>query len=91
MKSIAAYTQSTSTGGRLLLVYTPPEYRGRGNASACVAALTRQLLERGWDWCALFVDTDDPVASGLYRKLGFREVARFRNYAAKPDPQGDKA
>jgi len=88
-KSIAAYKESISTGGRLNLVYTPPEFRRRGYASACVAALTRLRFERGWDWCALFIDTSDPAASRMYRNLGFREVAKFQNYDVEPKPQRD--
>jgi uncharacterized protein len=90
-KSIAAYKESLPTGGRLNLVYTPPEYRRRGYASACVAALTRLRFERGWDWCALFIDTSDPAASRMYRNLGFREVPKFQNYDIEPKPQRDAA
>ena len=90
-KSIAAYRESIPTGGRLNLVYTPPEYRRRGYASACVAALTRLVLERAWNWCALFVDINDPVASHMYRNLGFHEVAKFQNYDIEPNSQRDNA
>lgn len=86
-KSIAACKESISTGGRLNLVYTPPEHRRHGYASACVAALTRHRFERGWDWCALFIDTSDPAASGMYRNLGFREVSKFQNYDIESNQQ----
>ena len=46
--SMAAKTRPTRNGGSVSLVYTPPELRGRGYATACVGELSRLLLESGW-------------------------------------------
>lgn len=80
VRSVAAYRESLPSGGRINLVYTPPDYRGRGYAAACVAALTRRQLALGWRWCSLFIDEADDIAKAMYDKLGFREVARYQNY-----------
>lgn len=45
--SLAGFMGPTPTGITVLSVYTPPELRGRGYASACVAALTQHLLDSG--------------------------------------------
>ena len=40
----------SSRGMTVTLVYTPRELRNRGYASACVAALSQQLLDAGWEF-----------------------------------------
>lgn len=85
VRSIAAYRESLPSGGRINLVYTPPAFRGHGYAAACVAALTRRQLALGWRWCSLFIDEADHVAGAMYDKLGFREVARYRNYEVQDE------
>jgi predicted GNAT family acetyltransferase len=55
-------------------VYTPPHYRNRGYAAACVAALSKRLLDSGRKFCALFADAENPISNGIYRKIGYRDV-----------------
>jgi predicted GNAT family acetyltransferase len=55
-------------------VYTPPELRRRGYASACVAALSQHLLDRGYEWCSLFTDLANPTSNGIYRAIGYEPV-----------------
>jgi len=45
--SMAGWTGKTLNGVRVTFVYTPPEFRRHGYASACVAALTQRLLDEG--------------------------------------------
>ena len=42
--SMACNVRITSNGAAISLVYTPPEHRGKGYASSCVAALSQILL-----------------------------------------------
>jgi uncharacterized protein len=58
--SMAGRGRSSSHGITVNMVYTPPELRGRGYASACVAALSQQLLDNGWQFCALYTDLANP-------------------------------
>jgi predicted GNAT family acetyltransferase len=44
--SMAAYGGSTPNGIRVNAVYTPPEHRGRGYATACVAGMSQKLLKQ---------------------------------------------
>ena len=75
--SMAAKTRKTTHGIAVSWVYTPPEFRRRGYASACVAALSQQLLDAGWQFCALFTDLANPTSNSIYQKIGYRPVADF--------------
>jgi hypothetical protein len=78
--SMAAKTRRSAHGISLSLVYTPPELRGRGYASACVAALSQQLLDAGWQFCALFTDLANPTSNDIYQRIGYRPVCDFTEY-----------
>lgn len=66
---------STLRGGRVTGVYTPPALRRHGYASACVAAVSRRLLDDGWDRCFLFTDLANPTSNKIYSDIGY--VQRF--------------
>ncbi len=72
--TMAAWAGRTRNGTRLNFVYTPPELRGRGYASACVAALSQLLLDDGLRFCFLLTDLDNPTSNRLYQRLGYRPV-----------------
>lgn len=73
--SMAAYKGATPHGIRISAVYTPPEHRSHGYASACVAELTRQLLQRGREFCFLFTDLSNPTSNKIYREIGYEPVS----------------
>ncbi len=75
--SIAMQNRPTRHGISVGLVYTPPELRGRGYATACVSGLSRLLLASGWEFCALFADLDNPVSNGIYLRIGYKPVCDF--------------
>lgn len=56
-------------------VYTPPNLRNRGHATACADALCRDLLREGIQPCLFY---DNPRAGSIYRRLGFRDVGTWR-------------
>jgi uncharacterized protein len=74
-----AFVPTTAAGdaGRINAVFTPEEERGRGYASACVAALSQRLLDRGWRYCLIFADRDNSTTTRIYPRLGYREIAVF--------------
>lgn len=78
--SMAAKTRHSTHGIVVSLVYTPRELRGRGYASACVAALSQQLLDAGWEFCALFTDLANPTSNDIYQRIGYRPVCDFNEY-----------
>ena len=50
-------------------VYTPPEERGHGYASNCVADLSQLLLDQGWKYCSLFTNLANPTSNSIYQKI----------------------
>ena len=75
--SMAMRNRPTRHGVTVSLVYTPPELRGRGYATACSGELSRLLLASGWDFCALFADLANPTANGIYQRIGYRPVCDY--------------
>ena len=78
--SMAAKSRRTTHGTAIGPVYTPPEFRRRGYAGALVAALSQQLLDAGWEFCALFTDLANPTSNSVYQKIGYRPVCDFDEY-----------
>jgi predicted GNAT family acetyltransferase len=72
--SHAAFRPTPIRSARIAPVYTPAEHRGRGYATALVAALSSRLLEAGRAPLYLFADASNPTANGIYRRVGFRKV-----------------
>ena len=73
--SFAGYGSPTPNGIRVGPVYTPPELRGRGYASALVGELTARLLTGGRRLCFLFTDLANPTSNSIYQRVGYRPVA----------------
>ena len=78
--SMAAPVATTPNGERVGLVYTPPELRRRGYASACVAALSQAILDSGRTFCSLFTDRANPTSNSIYQRIGYEAVADFDDY-----------
>lgn len=79
--SMACKTRPTRHGISVGMVYTPPETRCRGYATACVGELSRTLLQAGRDFCALFADALNPVSNSIYQKIGYRPIGNVAEYA----------
>lgn len=60
-------------------VYTPPEQRRRGYAEACVAEVSKQVLDAGHR-CILYTDLANPTSNSIYRRIGYRAVAEVLRY-----------
>lgn len=73
--SMVGYSGPTPSGIRIGPVYTPPELRGRGYASAAVAATSRMLLDGGRRFCFLFTELANPTSNYIYREIGYRPVS----------------
>ena len=66
--------RGTPRGARIGPVYTPPEWRGRGYASACVAAVSQLMLDEGHRSCYLFTDLANPTSNRIYQAIGYQAV-----------------
>jgi predicted GNAT family acetyltransferase len=78
--SMAAKSRPTSHGITISLVYTPRALRNHGYASSCVAALSQQLLDAGWEFCTLYTDLANPTSNGIYQRIGYRPVCDSSEY-----------
>lgn len=78
--TMAAKVRPTRHGVSISLVYTPDELRSQGCATACVATLSQQLLDEGYQFCTLFTDLSNPVSNHIYEKIGYTAVADFHEY-----------
>jgi predicted GNAT family acetyltransferase len=73
---------------RVSMVYTPPEARGRGYASALVADVCRRALGSGCGHCILYADRANPTANRIYQAIGFRPIAEAQEYSFVTRPAG---
>jgi predicted GNAT family acetyltransferase len=73
--SVAGAQGPTPNGIRIGGVYTPPELRRRGYASALVAALSQEQLDRGRTFCFLFTDLANPTSNKIYMEIGYEPVS----------------
>jgi predicted GNAT family acetyltransferase len=81
--SIAMKTRPLAHSISVSFVYTPPEYRRRGFATALVARLSQHLLDLGYASVTLFTDLDFPTSNAIYQKIGYRPVTDFRMVSFK--------
>ena len=81
--SMAAQGSRTPSGAGINLVYTPPAFRRRGYASACVAALSSHLLATGRAYCCLFTDLANPTSNSIYHRIGYRPVCDMSDFILK--------
>lgn len=72
-RTILTLSGGTDKSIRISAVYTPPEFRGRGYASAAVAELSQTELNKGREFVVLFVIDGSPSAR-LYQRLGYRLI-----------------
>ena len=61
-------------------MYTPPEFRGRGYASACVAAASQAQLDAGRRFCFLFTDLANATSNHIYQEIGYEPVRDVEVY-----------
>lgn len=61
-------------------VYTPPQRRNRGYASAAVACASRGALARGARRCMLFTDLANPTSNKIYAAVGFRRCGEWEEH-----------
>ncbi|WP_035846877.1 GNAT family N-acetyltransferase [Kitasatospora azatica] len=84
--SFAGLSQVTAGMTRIGPVYTPPELRGNGYASAVTAAISAVGCERGASEVLLFTDLANPTSNSIYQKIGFRPLGDsvILNFTADP-------
>jgi len=81
--SMAGYAGPTPNGIRVGAVYTPPEQRKRGFATAVTAGLSQHLLDRGFKFCFLYTDLLNPTSNHIYQQIGYQPVCDVDRYDFK--------
>ena len=89
-RALAGFAGPTPNGIRVGPVYTPPEHRNRGYASACVAALSQLLLDRSRRFCVLYADTANPTSNRIYERIGYQPVCEVVDYRFLPVSVGTR-
>ena len=82
--SFAGYGGGTPNGIRIGPVYTPPERRGHGYASALVAALSADLLAGGRRFCFLYTDLANPTSNRIYERIGYERICESAEIEFQP-------
>jgi GNAT superfamily N-acetyltransferase len=70
--AFAGFNDAAPEFARIAPVYTLPDRRGQGYATALVAALSRELLRRGKARLFLTTDLANPTSNAIYARIGFR-------------------
>ena len=78
--SLAGWGGATPNGIRVGPVYTPPDLRGHGYATALTAELSQRLLDGdlfdgGRRFCFLYTDLANPTSNAIYERIGYRRAA----------------
>ncbi|MEM6812545.1 MAG: N-acetyltransferase [Pseudomonadota bacterium] len=56
------------------------KYHGKEYAQKFIQSIVNNLQEQGFKRIDLWVEADNPKAQKFYKKLGFKEEARIKNY-----------
>lgn len=73
-------------------VYTPPELRGHGYATALVAEMSSLALSQGRKGLTLFTDLSNPTSNKIYERIGFKRIGTFKKFkivSKKADYNGE--
>ncbi len=72
--SLVAAGGPTPHGIRIGPVYTPPEHRRSGYASAATAAVSQLQFDAGREFVFLFTDLANATANHIYQAIGYQSV-----------------
>jgi len=78
--SMANASRPTENGVSISGVYTPPDKRKKGYASAVVASLSQKMLDEGKKFCVLYTDLANPTSNKIYQEVGYREVCDSNHF-----------
>ena len=82
--SFAGFGGDTPNGVRIGPVYTPPEQRGHGYASALVASVSADRLAEGKRFCFLYTDLANPTSNRIYERIGYERVCESAHIGLSP-------
>lgn len=78
--SLVGISRTVSGNGMVRSVYTPPEHRRNGYASASVAAVSQILLDQGCRSCYLSTNLKNSTSNHIYKTVGYQPVCDWHRY-----------
>jgi predicted GNAT family acetyltransferase len=75
---MAAVGRELATSASIGPVYTPPERRASGYATALVSALSQYVLDAGKRYACLFTDLANPISNHIYPRIGYEPISDYR-------------
>ena len=82
--SVAAAGGQTPNGVRIGPVYTPPELRRQGYASAVTAHASQAELDKGRRFIFLFTNLANQTSNKIYQQIGYEPVIDVDQLAFEP-------
>jgi len=76
------YLDRKAVNGHILTIDVSPLHRRRGIGRILLQEMETIFAKRGVQACLLEVREDNAAAISLYRKLGYEEIGRLKNYYA---------
>jgi predicted GNAT family acetyltransferase len=76
--AMVGHTPTVAGVTRIAPVWTPPEHRRRGYATAATADVAARLRPAGE--VVLYADNANPTSTGIYLRIGFRPVAEWTDW-----------
>ena len=75
-RSIVSQGRDSPNGACINAVYTPPQFRERGYATAAVIAMSESILAAGREFCCLYTDVNNPTSNSIYRRIGYFPIRK---------------
>jgi uncharacterized protein len=89
--SLVGWGGETPNGIRIGPVYTPPDLRRQGYASALTASVSAKMLAAGRRFCFLYTDLENETANRIYGQIGYEPICDSVDYAFVPRGTGGTA
>jgi predicted GNAT family acetyltransferase len=86
--AFAGWSDAGEGEARVGPVYTPPQTRRHGYATALVAALSRELIDAGRRRIFLTTDVANPTSNAIYARIGYRALSDFCHFDFVFAPDG---
>lgn len=78
--SMAIATRQLRHGVAISYVFTPEEYRGTGYAAANIHFMSKDFLDKGYEFCTMFVDKKNMLTERAYEKVGYHILEDIFEY-----------
>ena len=76
--AMTCIARPTANGISINYVYTPNHQRKKGYGTKLVAQVSTLMLEKGYKFCTLFADQNNPSTNRIYQRIGYKPVGEFR-------------